>query len=105
MTLKSAFVILFIFTLSLLGILILVTKISPLSSPPPKSSLSLCKEKERETKESKSARKRERESVCERKPRLDHRRRPGFACIKKKGRDAVLRVLFRRERVGKLRGD
>ena len=68
MTLKSAFVILFIFT-SLLGILILVlVKTShkslkfPLSPPPPKKAHSLFAKRKRETKESKSAR--ARESVC-----------------------------------------
>ena len=93
MTLKSAFVILFIFTLSLLGILILVlVKTShkslkfPLSPPPPQKAHSLFAKRKRETKESKSARKGERVCVCVRKPRLDHRRRTGFACIKKKGK-------------------
>ena len=108
MTLKSAFVILFIFIY--IRYLILKTLLKfPSLLPPQKLTLS-CKEKERDKirgKESKSARKR----VCVREREREREKtaaRPsstGFACIKKKGRDAVLRVLFRRERIRKLRGD
>ena len=72
MTLKSAFVILFIFIYIRYLILKTSHKNSPLSSPP-KSSLSLAKRKRETKEEEKNQRARARECVCEKERERENR--------------------------------